>query len=152
MASINKVILVGNVGKDPEVITLESGIKLAKFPLATTESYTDRQSGQRIDNTTWHNIVMWRNLAEIAEKYVNKGKQIYVEGKIKSRKYTDKEGNERYITEIEADNFILLGKKDDFVSNDTSVPADISSTPKNSVDEPSVGFGNTNEADDDLPF
>ncbi len=112
MAGINKVILVGNLGKDPEVKYLEGGIAIAKFPLATTETIKDK-SGQKQDQTEWHNIVLWRGLAEIAEKYVRKGQTVYIEGKIRSRSYDDKDGNKRYITEIVGETMQMLGKRPD---------------------------------------
>lgn len=108
MRGVNKVILVGNLGKDPEVQYLESGTCLAKFPLATSDSYKDK-SGNKVDQTEWHNIVVWRGLAEIAEKYLSKGKGLYLEGKIKTRSWDDKDGNKRYTTEIVCDNFVMLG-------------------------------------------
>jgi len=109
---INKVILVGNVGRDPEVRYLDSGVAVAKFPLATSETYTNK-SGDRVTNTEWHNIVIWRKLAEVVEKYVRKGQQLYLEGKINNRSYEDKEGIKKYITEIVIDNLQMLGKKSD---------------------------------------
>lgn len=112
MAGINKVILVGNLGKDPEVKYLEGGIAIAKFPLATTESIKDK-NGQKQDQTEWHNIVLWRGLAEIAEKYLRKGQTVYIEGKIRSRSYDDKDGNKRYITEIVGETMQMLSKKSD---------------------------------------
>jgi single-strand DNA-binding protein len=112
MASINKVILIGNLGKDPEVRYLDGGIAVAKFPLATSETNRDK-NGNKIDQTEWHNIVLWRGLAEVAEKYLRKGATVYIEGKIKSRSWEDKEGNKRYITEIIGDNLTLLSKRED---------------------------------------
>lgn len=106
--SINKVILVGNVGKDPEVRHLESGVTVARFPLATNETYTDK-SGKKVTQTEWHNIVVWRGLADVAEKYVRSGKLLYVEGRLRTSSYTDKDGNKRYTTEIVCDNFKFLG-------------------------------------------
>jgi single-strand DNA-binding protein len=123
MATLNKVILIGNIGKDPEVRYLEGGIAIAKFPMATKEIFTDK-NGQKNEHTDWHHIVMWKNLAERAEKNLKKGKQIYVEGKIRSRSWEDKEGNSRHITEIIADNFFILGRKEDSINetqNDTSI-------------------------------
>src|SRR3954463_11195200 len=110
MAGVNKVILVGNVGKDPEVRSIEGGAKVAKFSLATSETYK-RPDGTKVENTEWHNIVMWRGLADVAERFVRKGSQIYIEGKIKSRSYDDKEGIKRYSFDIIADNMTLLGRK-----------------------------------------
>jgi single-strand DNA-binding protein len=110
--SINKVILVGNVGKDPEIRYLEGGTAVCSFPLATSESYRNRD-GEKVTNTEWHNIVLWRGLAEIAERYVKKGTQLYIEGRIRTRSWDDKEGNKRYTTEIIADNMQMLGRKTD---------------------------------------
>ena len=110
MAGINKVILVGNLGKDPEVRYLDSGVAVANFSLATTENYKNKQ-GERVSQTEWHNIVLWRGLAEIAEKYLKKGSSVYIEGKIRTRKWEDKEGNNRYTTEILGDNMTMLGAK-----------------------------------------
>lgn len=108
--SINKVLLVGNVGKDPVVRYFDKGVAKATFPLATSETYTNQQ-GETITSTEWHNIVLWRALAEVAEKTVKKGVQVYVVGKIKTRSYVDKEGNNKYITEILADTMMVIEKK-----------------------------------------
>ena len=108
--SINKVILVGNVGKDPVIRYFDKGVAKATFPVATSESYTNQQ-GETITSTEWHNIVLWRALAEVAEKTIKKGSQVYIVGKIKTRSYVDKDGNNKYITEILADTLLLLEKK-----------------------------------------
>ena len=108
--SINKVILVGNVGKDPVVRYFDKGVAKATFPLATSETYTNQQ-GETITSTEWHNIVLWRALAEVAEKTIKKGAQVYIVGKIKTRSYADKDGVNKYITEILADTLLLLEKK-----------------------------------------
>ena len=113
MAGINKVILVGNVGKDPEVRYLEGGTAVANFSIATSENFKDRNTGEKKSTTEWHNVVLWRGLAEIAEKYVKKGMQVYIEGKLKTRQWQDKEGATRYSTEIVGDNLQMLGRKDD---------------------------------------
>ena len=110
--SINKVILVGNLGKDPELRYTPSGVPVATFPIATSERFKDR-SGQQQERTEWHNIVAWRQLAEICGKYLHKGKQVYLEGKIQTRKYQDRDGNDRYITEIVADQMQMLGSRGD---------------------------------------
>lgn len=110
MAGINKVILVGNLGKDPEVRALGEGRKVANFSLATTESYKNK-SGERVDQTEWHNVVFYGPIADVIERYLRKGSQIYVEGKIRSRSYDDKEGNKKYITEIIGDQMTMLGTK-----------------------------------------
>jgi single-strand DNA-binding protein len=109
MGSLNKATLIGNLGKDPEVRAIPSGVKVASFSIATSESYTDK-SGQKVDKTEWHNIVMWRGLAEVAEKYLKKGSQVYVEGRIQTRTWDDQNGQKRYTTEIVADNLVMLGR------------------------------------------
>jgi single-strand DNA-binding protein len=108
--SVNKVILIGNLGKDPEVRRLENGYSVASFPLATSEVFTDRSTGEKKEITDWHDIVLWRGLAEIAEKYLRKGGKVYIEGKIKKRSWQDKEGNARYATEIIGDNLTILSR------------------------------------------
>jgi single-strand DNA-binding protein len=108
--SVNKVILIGNLGKDPEVRRLENGAVVANFTLATSEVYTDRNTGEKKENTDWHDIVVWRGLAEVAEKYLKKGYKVYVEGKLKKRSWQDKEGNTRYTTEILADEMTILSR------------------------------------------
>jgi single-strand DNA-binding protein len=111
MAGVNKVILVGNLGKDPEVRHLEGGAAVANFTLATSETYKDK-SGARQEQTEWHNVVVWRGLAEVAEKYLKKGMTIYIEGKLRTRSWDDKEGHKRYSTEIVGDTFTILSKKE----------------------------------------
>jgi single-strand DNA-binding protein len=111
MRGLNKVLLIGNVGHDPEIKLLEGNIKVAKISLATTESYKD-ENGQTHANTEWHSIVLWRGLADLAEKYLHKGSLIHIEGKIKTRSYDDKQGNKRYVTEVIAEQLILLDKKE----------------------------------------
>ncbi len=107
--SVNKVILVGNLGKDPELKYTPSGVAVTNFSIATSENYKDRD-GNRQTKTEWHNIVAWRQLAEICGKYLHKGKQIYIEGKITTRKWQDRDGNDRYTTEIVADQMQMLGR------------------------------------------
>jgi single-strand DNA-binding protein len=111
MSGVNKVILVGNLGRDPELKYLEGNIAKLSFSLATKEVYKDK-SGNRIDHTEWHNIVLWRNLAENAEKLLKKGTQAYIEGKLQTRQWTDKEGHKKNITEIIGENFVVLQRKD----------------------------------------
>ncbi|APG24267.1 single-stranded DNA-binding protein [Syntrophotalea acetylenica] len=110
--SVNKVILVGNLGKDPELRYTASGTAVANFSLATTERFKDRD-GNSQEKTEWHNIVAWRQLAEICGKYLTKGRQVYIEGKIQTRSYEDRDGNKRYITEIVADQMQMLGRAGD---------------------------------------
>ena len=137
MAGVNKVILIGNLGKDPDIFSFENGVKKASFPLATTESYKDKE-GNRVDQTEWHNIVLWRGLAEVAEKYLNKGKQIFLEGRIRTRSWDDKDGNKRYTTEILGDNMSMLGGRKD--QNEIQ---------QNKVEEPAAPEPTS---EDDLPF
>ncbi|WP_019948440.1 single-stranded DNA-binding protein [Hymenobacter aerophilus] len=110
MASVNKVILIGHLGKDPEVRHLEGGTTVANFTMATNEYYKDKQ-GTRVERTEWHNIAAWRGLAELAEKYLRKGQQVYVEGRIRTRQYQDKDNQTRYVTEIVAEEISLLGSR-----------------------------------------
>ena len=112
MSGINKVILVGHLGKDPEVRYLEGGVSVASFPLATTETFN--KDGRKVEQTEWHNIVLWRSLADVAAKYLQKGKLVYIEGKLRTRSFEDKEGVKKYTTEIVAENFTMLGRKSDF--------------------------------------
>jgi single-strand DNA-binding protein len=139
MSGINKVILVGHLGKDPEIRFLESGVKKASFSIATSETYKNKD-GQTVDQTEWHNIVAWRGLADIIEKYVKKGQLVYIEGKIRSRTY-EKDGIKKYYTEIVADNMQMLGGKREAGSTENvDVP------PANTVNDP------PNPTEDDLPF
>ena len=142
MAGVNKVILVGNLGKDPEVRYLENGTAVANFPIATSESYKDRE-GNRVDQTEWHNIVVWRKLAEIAESYLKKGSQIYLEGKLRTRSWEDQQGNKRYTTEVVADTFTMLGKKEDTQNTQNSFTSSNNST---ASEQDKI------EEKDDLPF
>ena len=138
---INKVILVGNVGKDPEVRHLDSGVAVTTFPLATSESYKNKE-GQKVTNTEWHNVVLWRGLAEVAEKYVKKGNPLYIEGKIRTRSWDDKDGNKRYTTEIVTDVMQMLGSKQS--SEDAAASASESTS--------AVDIENIPAGEDDLPF
>jgi len=110
MLGLNKVMLIGNFGKDPEINTIDGNILVAKCTLATTETYRDKD-GQQHTQTEWHNIVAWRGLAELCQKYLHKGSLVYVEGKLKTRNWEDKEGVKRYVTEIIADQIIMMDKK-----------------------------------------
>lgn len=110
---INKVILVGNVGTDPEVRTTESGVKVARIRLATTERLFDRQANETREHTEWHTVTLWRGLADVVDKYVRKGSQLYIEGRLRTREWTDKDNQKRYTTEILADDMKLLGRRGD---------------------------------------
>jgi len=144
-ASLNKVMLLGNLGKDPETRTLESGTVMCRFPLATTETYKSRKSGEKTSHTEWHNIVLWRGLAEVADKYLHKGDKVLIEGRIRSRSWEDKEsGQMRYITEILADQMQMMGSgKRNTDAENTNV-----------AQEPTESFIQESpiESEDDLPF
>jgi single-strand DNA-binding protein len=147
--SINKVILVGNVGKDPEVKHLESNVSVAHFTLATSEIYTNK-GGEKVTTTEWHNIVCWRGLASLAENYIRKGSQIYVDGKIRTRSYDAPDGSKRYITEINADTIQLLGKKVEGAFTEGAKTAQTAGVgePLNEPDS----YTNNEKEGDDLPF
>lgn len=119
MAGVNKVILIGNLGKDPELRYLEGNIAKLSFSLATTEVYKDK-NGNKVEHTEWHNIIMWRGIAENAEKLLKKGMQIYIEGKLQTRQWTDKDGQKKNITEIIAENFNLLQRREHSASGGNS--------------------------------
>jgi single-strand DNA-binding protein len=146
--SVNKVILIGNLGKDPEVRHLENGAVVANFPLATSETYTDKSTGQKVENTDWHDVVVWRGLAEVVEKYVRKGTKVYVEGKLKKRSWQDKEGNTRYATEVVADDLTILSRPTEDREPRASAPYQSEGTPP----APSRVDDILNKEDDDLPF
>ena len=144
---INKVILVGNLGKDPEVRDLENGRAVANFSLATSETYKNK-AGERVTNTEWHNVVLWTPLAEIAERFLKKGGQVYIEGKLTTRSWDDQEGNKRYTTEVVGRELTLLGSKAD---NDNN--GGMSNSPSSSSTPVESPVSNIPEDDsDDLPF
>ncbi len=143
MSGINKVILVGHLGKDPEVRHLEGGVSVASFPLATSESFS--KDGRKVEQTEWHNIVMWRGLADVASKFLQKGKLVYIEGKLRTRSFEDKGGIKKYTTEVVAENFTMLGRKSDFDNEGNSRTG-----LKGNEDEVQHNFGSDGE--DDLPF
>ena len=148
--SLNKVQLIGNVGKDPEVRYLDSGVAVATFPLATTDrAYTLANGTQVPERTEWHNIVLWRGLAETAEKYVRKGDKLYVEGKIRSRSYDDQNGVKRYVVEIFGDNMEMLTPRSE--QPGTQQPAAQSQSVTSPV-QPVQQAPEQDEASDDLPF
>jgi single-strand DNA-binding protein len=145
MSGVNRVILVGNLGKDPEIRTLEGGTKVANFPLATSETFKNK-NGEKTEHTEWHNIVLWRGLAEIAEKFLKKGKTIYIEGRLRTRSWEDSSGNKRYTTEIVADNMTMLGGR-----KDEGAEANNGATRENEPLLPDPADV-TNDTADDLPF
>lgn len=160
--SVNKVILIGNLGKDPEVRRLESGVAVASFPMATSESFNDRNTGERRTLTEWHNVVLWRGLAEIAEKYLRKGSSVYIEGKLRTRSWEDQDKNMRYTTEVIADNMTMLGGRpsegaggDQMNQNNSGgyqqqQPNTSSSSTQQATSQPD--FSSPNDETDDLPF
>ncbi|MCF0172777.1 MAG: single-stranded DNA-binding protein [Bacteroidales bacterium] len=176
MAALNKVLLIGNVGRDPEIRDLESGAAVATFTLATTEVFRDQNGGTR-EQTEWHNIVAWRRLAELSRNYIRKGSQIYVEGRLRSRSWDGQDGQKRYITEIVADVIQLLGRRDgqggqpgQGMPSDTysaaptyqsagrpATPAPAAQVPPQATPAPAPAAaqpmpGNNSEEIDDLPF
>jgi single-strand DNA-binding protein len=139
MASVNKVILIGNLGADPELKFTPSGVPVAKFPIATTERFKDSE-GNWQEQTEWHNIVLWRRQAELANEYLKKGRPVYIEGKIRTRSWEDENGQKRYMTEIVCDRMQFLGRREDDTSDDTG------------GEPPAAGKKETLENEDDLPF
>lgn len=139
MAGVNKVILLGNLGKDPVLRSLESGAKVATFPLATNRTYKG-PDGNPVEETEWHNIVLWSRLAELAEKYLTKGQQVFIEGRIRTRQYDDKEGVKRYFTEIFGENMTFVGSRSEGGDHSSKAESEAPST------------GEVPTVDDDLPF
>lgn len=155
---VNKVILIGNVGMDPEVRTTESGVKVARVRLATTERLFDRQANEAKEHTEWHTITLWRGLADVVDKYVKKGSQIYVEGRLRTREWMDKDNNKRYTTEILADVMNLLGRRSDSPASDGaqapaySAPQQGYQQPAAAPQQPGAAPAIPAEDPDDLPF
>lgn len=148
MSGVNKVILIGRLGKDPEVRNLDNGAVVANFSIATSESYKDRTTGEKKEITEWHNIVLWRGLAEISQKYLRKGDMVYIEGKLRTRSW-EKDGVTRYTTEVVADNMNMLSPKTGGSSQGGG--NDYAPQERSSTDSFRVGPGNDNSTDD-LPF
>jgi single-strand DNA-binding protein len=121
MRGVNKVMLIGNLGKDPDILYLEGNIPVSKFPLATTETYKDK-NGKLISQTEWHNVVLWRGLAELAQKYLHKSSLVYIEGRLKTRYWEDRDHNKKVATEIIADNLIMLDKRSDLHPEESQEP------------------------------
>jgi single-strand DNA-binding protein len=169
MASVNKVILVGNLGKDPEVRFMPNGEAVCNFSIATTDSWKDK-SGSKQERTEWHNIVMYRKLAEIAGEYLKKGRPVYVEGRLQTRKWQTKEGQDRYTTEIIADQMQMLGGRDGAGSNasydggmdqssgssdfdqSSSSQAPAKQAPAQSAAKPATSGSGFDDFEDDIPF
>lgn len=152
MAGINKVILVGNLGRDPEMRYTQNGVAICSFSLATSETYRDRTSGEKVTQTEWHNIILWRGLAETAEKYLRKGSSVYIDGKIRTRKWEDQQNQIRYTTEIIADTMQMLDRRDSSTApSQTAVqPAAASEQPLPASEQPADVTAPPEP--DDLPF
>jgi len=142
MAGINKVILIGRLGSDPEVRYTPSGVAVANFNIATSEEWKDKDSGEKKERTEWHRIVVWRRLGEICGEYLSKGRQVYVEGRLQTRDWEDRDGNKRYTTEIVATDVQFLGARD------SSEPA----RPRSTGSADFQGGPAQGPADDDIPF
>lgn len=146
MRGVNHVFLIGNLGKDPEILYIEGNIPVAKFPLATTETYKDKR-GVVVPQTEWHNIVLWRGLAELAAKYLHKGSLVHIEGSLRTRSWEDKDKNKRFITEIIASNLVMLDKRSAETRHDFDdiphMPGDV---------QPLSSPPNTNEMGEELSF
>jgi single-strand DNA-binding protein len=149
MAGVNKVILIGNLGADPEVRHLQNGASVANFRIATSETYKDKQTGEKREQTEWHSIVAWRGLAEITEKYLRKGSKIYVEGKLRTRKWQDKDGIDRYTTEVHADELSMLDRAS---SEGAPVQRHEGPASHQSMSGATAQTAPATAEDDDLPF
>ena len=147
--SLNKVMLIGNLGDDVKMHYFEGGGCIGRFPIATSETYTSKQTNERITNTEWHNIVVRNKGAEICEKYLSKGDKVYIEGRLKTRKWTDDKGNDRYSTEIQCSDFTFLSTKKDSASNASNAAAPEAQKPAESTQPSSQPI---TEDNDDLPF
>jgi len=152
MAGVNKVILLGRLGKDPDVRTLDNGAKVCSFSIATSETYKDKD-GQRQERTEWHNIVLWRALADIAERFLTKGREVYIEGKLQTRKWQDQNGMDRYTTEIVGSNLNLIGGRNDMGNPPSpSMTNEPQATSQSSPQAASSSAFDSNDDEDDLPF
>lgn len=150
MASVNKVILVGNLGKDPELKYMPSGDPVTNFSIATTDKYKDKQTGEPKEITEWHRISVFQKLAEICAQYLKKGSQVYIEGRIRTRKWTDSAGIEKYSTEIVAEKMQILGNKPSGQSSQETSAADYAAAKDSAA--PSIPAGGLGSMDDDIPF
>lgn len=152
MRGVNKVTLIGNLGKDPDLQYLEGNIAVAKFPLATTETFKDK-SGNLVSQTEWHTVVLWRGLAELAQKYLHKGSMVYIEGRLRTRSWEDKDKNKRFSTEVVGDNLVMLDKRKDNGDSSSSSDSNSSSgSSSSSGDEGVSSYQNNDNSGDDLPF
>lgn len=165
MRGVNKVILIGNLGRDPDIQYIEGNIAVSKFSLATTETFKDR-SGKQLSQTEWHTVVLWRGLAELSQKYLHKGSLVYIEGRLRTRTWEDKDHNKKHATEIVADNLVMLDKRSDYnldTLHEGHMDHDLHDIPPHSGDESPAGAsgekdegapetGKQDPANDDLPF
>ena len=154
---INKVSLIGNVGADPEVRALEGGVKVARLRIATTERIYNRQTQETKEHTEWHNVTLWRNLADVADRFIRKGSQVYIEGSLRTRDWTDKDGNKRYATEIVANDLKMLGRRGDAPASgaDNSYGGSYGGAAQSSQSSPSPSgdiAASAPQEVDDLPF
>lgn len=163
MRSINKVILIGRLGKDPEVRYLDNNVPLAKFSVATGETYTDKKTNEKREQTEWHNVILWYGLAEVAEKYLKKGNLVYIEGKLTHRSYEGKDGQMRYTTEIVGRDLVMLESRGDSNYVPPSPPPQYGNTSSNANDPSTTATGEdetpaatdsgaATDPEDDLPF
>lgn len=154
MSGINKVILLGRLGKDPEMRHTPTGVPVCTLVIATSEVYTDKTTNERKEITEWHNVVLWRRLAETAEKYLSKGREVYIEGKIRTRSWDDESGQKRYTTEVVADNMQLIGRSSESSSPSSSSSSDTpyGSGQPQSAGAASGGHDQGSDSGDDLPF
>ena len=150
MAGINKVIIVGNLGNDPEIRTMPNGEMIANISVATSESWTDKNTGEKKTQTEWHRIVLYRRLAEIAGQYLTKGSQVYVEGRLKTRKWQDSNGQDRYSTEIQCDNFQMLGGRNQDAAQNQ--PAKQQDKQQKAQSKPQQSEPQVDAFDDNIPF
>lgn len=151
MRGVNRVVLIGNLGKEPDLQYLEGNIAVAKFPLATTETYKDK-NGALVSQTEWHTIVLWRGLAELAQRYLHKGSLVYLEGRIRTRSWEDKDKNRRFSTEIIGDNLVMLDKRKDHNESGNNDNSQSESGGFADANYDSGNGGNTDSSKDDLPF
>lgn len=156
MASLNRVQLIGNLGRDPETKYLPDGKAVTNISIATSERWKDKASGEEKEHTEWHRVIFWERLAEIAGEYLKKGSQVYVEGKVTTRKWQDKEGQDRYTTEIRADRLVMLGPRPNGGDDNHTGPTRDTTTAARAA-EPKAGAakkpaGKFDDMDDDIPF
>ncbi len=149
MRGVNKVTLIGNLGKDPDLQHLEGNIAVAKFPLATTETFKDK-TGNLVSQTEWHTVVLWRGLAELAQKYLHKGSLVYIEGRLRTRSWEDKDKNRRFSTEIVGDNLVMLDKRRDGNGDEPAIDTTHNAT--DSFTEPDISYNQGEGDKDNLPF